>query len=66
MTIYKEFCVYLTKYAGNKLPPLYIGSRATIDETKKRIGEARKLAWAKKNAKLLLVIENGKVVLNAS
>jgi hypothetical protein len=31
MTIYKEFCVYLTKYAGNKLPPLYIGSRATID-----------------------------------
>ena len=31
MTIYKEFCVYLTKYAGNKLPPLYIGSRATMD-----------------------------------
>ena len=35
MTIYKEFCVYLTKYAGDKLPPLYIGSRATIDVLEK-------------------------------
>jgi hypothetical protein len=31
MNIYKEFCVYITKYSGDKMPPLYIGSRATND-----------------------------------
>jgi NUMOD3 motif len=31
MVIYKEFCVYLTKYNGHLMPPMYIGSRATID-----------------------------------
>jgi len=31
MNIYKEFCVYITKYSGDKMPPLYIGSRATCD-----------------------------------
>lgn len=31
MSIYKDFCVYVTKYSGDKMPPLYIGSRATCD-----------------------------------
>ena len=30
MTIYNNFCVYLTTYSGNKLPPFYIGS-SSID-----------------------------------
>ena len=34
MSIYNEFCVYITKYRGNKMPPLYVGSRATIDVLK--------------------------------
>lgn len=28
-SIYKEFCVYITIYKGNKLPPFYIGSTST-------------------------------------
>lgn len=31
MSIYKEFCVYITKYCGDRMPQLYIGSRATVD-----------------------------------
>lgn len=29
MNIYKPYCVYLTTYIGNKLPPFYIGSGIT-------------------------------------